>query len=119
MADFPPVSAPLHEKWERLADEWPVVEGPEFADGGKDYFSPTLANPIRRWRVTYRGKTPAAIAPLDTWHAANRGSGLTFNFTDRDSTVYGGVRCVRYVRGHARTSTYAQFREIEFEDRPG
>ena len=118
MADFPPVGAPQFERWERLADEWPVTEGPEFADGGRDYFSPTLANPVRKWRITYRGKTPTEAGVLDTWYAANRGMGLTFSLTDRDSTVYGGVRCSRYVRGHGRTYPYSQFREIELVDRP-
>lgn len=118
MSDFPPGGAPVFNKWERLADEWPVTEGPEFADGGRDYFSPTLANPIRRWRVTYRGKTLAAVAPLDTWYAANRGSGLTFSFTDRDTTIYGGVRCTGYEQGYDRVYPYSQFRIIEFTDRP-
>lgn len=117
MANFPPVGAPYFERWERLADEYPVVEGPEFADGGKDYFSGALT-PIRRWRVTYRGKTVADAAVLDTWHAANRGNGLTFTFTDRDTVAYGNVRCTGYIRGFGRTYPYTQFREISFEDRP-
>lgn len=117
MADFPPIGAPLANRWERLDDEWPVTEGPEFPDGGRDYFSPVLANPIRRWRVIYQNKPTADIALLDTWNAANRGSGLTFNFTDRDATVYGGVRCVRYQRSHGRLWNH-QTRIIEFEDRP-
>lgn len=117
MAAFPPVGAPYFERWERLADEYPVVAGPDFADGGKDYFSAPLT-PIRRWRVTYRGKTVAQAQVLDDWYTANRGSGLTFSLTDRDTTVYGNVRCTRYVRGHGRLYPYSQFREIEFEDRP-
>lgn len=118
MADFPPVGAPTFERWERLPDEWPVVAGPEFADGGRDYFSPTLMNPIRKWRVRYSHLTLAEADILDVWLAANRGSGLTFNFTDRDTTVYGGVRCTGYQRGHGRLYQYLQFREIEFTDRP-
>lgn len=62
--------------------------------------------------------TLAEADVLDVWYAANRGSGLTFNFTDRDTTVYGGVRCTRYERGHGRLYSYYQFRIIEFEDRP-
>lgn len=120
MADFPPIGAPQFEKWERVrtADDWPVTEGPDFADGGRDYFSPVLSNPIRRWRVRYSMLTLAEAAVLDTWHDANRGKGLTFNFTDRDSTVYGGVRCTGYNGGHGRLYAYTQFREIEFTDRP-
>lgn len=117
MANFPPVGAPIWERWERLDDEWPSTDGPEFPDGGQDVFSPVLANPIRKWRLTYKG-TLAQMQPLDTWNAANRGKGTTFNFTDRDGTVYGGVRCIEYRRGHGRTWLYAQTREIIFEDRP-
>lgn len=118
MANFPPVGAPTFQTWRRLADEWPVTEGPDFADGGKDYFSPTLANPIRRWRVRYAHLTPTEAQVLDDWYAANRGSGLTFTFTDRDATAYGGVRCTNYVRDFDRRYDVLQFREIEFTDRP-
>jgi hypothetical protein len=118
MANFPPVSSPLWEKWERLADQWPTVIGEEFADGGIDVFSPVVSNPIRQWRITYRGLTLAEAQILDDWYTANRGRGIAFNFTDRDTTVYGGVRCIEYTRGHGRLYAYAQFRELLFEDRP-
>jgi hypothetical protein len=118
MAAFPPSGAPIWEKWERLADEWPVVEGPDFADGGKDYFSAALTTPIRRWRIRYAGRTVTEAQVLDDWYTANRGSGLTFSFTDRDTVVYGNVRCVSYTRGHDRMYAFTQFREILLEDRP-
>lgn len=117
MANFPPGSSPPFETWTRLTNEYPIVKGPDFADGGQDTF---LSNttPIRRWRVTYAGLTTAQAQVLDDWYDANFGGHTAFNFTDRDTTVYGGVKCVEYERGHSKTHYNTQFRRIGFEDRP-
>jgi hypothetical protein len=116
-SNFPPTSSPPFETWTRLADEYPIVRGPEFADGGVDTFlSHTV--PVRRWRVTYKVLTLAQAAILDAWFTANFGYHSAFNFTDRDATVYGGVKCVEYERGHARMYPTQQFRTIVFEQRP-
>lgn len=116
MANFPPASSPQFEKWERLADEYPTVKSPVFQDGGMDSFL-LSTTPIRRWRITYSLLTVAEATILDNWFAANYGTHATFTFTDRDATVYGGVRCVSYQRGHGRLYANTQTRVIEFEDR--
>lgn len=116
MANFPPTSSPPFISWTRLADEYPMVKGPEFADGGIDTF---LSNttPIRRWRVVYEGLTLAQAAILDAWFDANFGFHSAFTFVDRDATSYGGVKCTEYERGHAKMYATQQFRRIAFEDR--
>lgn len=119
MANFPPSNSPVFMRWERLADEYPIVRGPVFADGGIDTF---LSNttPIRRWRVIYEGLLVAEAAILDSWYASNSGEHGSFNFTDRDSTVYGGVKVDEggYERGHGPQYEGFQFRRITFIDRP-
>lgn len=117
MADFPPASVPPFIKWERLADRYPMVEGPKFADGGMDTFL-SSTTPIRRWRITYEGLTVAQAAILDAWFAANFGFHSAFTFTERDAATYGGCKCVEYERGHGRRYDNMQFRTIVIEDRP-
>lgn len=118
MANFPPTNSPKWEKWERLADDYKPTFGPEYADGGRDSFRPAGVPPIRRWQIVYSGLTLAEAAILDNWHAANEGAHLTFTFTDRDATAYGGVRCIEYERGHTKLYVNSQFRRITLEDRP-
>lgn len=117
MANFPPANVPPFDTWTRLANEYPMVTGPKFADGGEDTFL-SATTPIRKWRVTYILLTVAEAAILDAWFDANFGFHSAFNFTDRDTTVYGGVKCVEYERGHGESYTVTQFRTILFEDRP-
>ncbi|HEX7313305.1 MAG TPA: hypothetical protein VF297_05265 [Pyrinomonadaceae bacterium] len=117
MANFPPVGAPTIEKWERLADKYPVERGPEFADGGRDTFCASTT-PIRTWVTIARGMTVAEAAIFDAWHAGVLGEHLPYTLTDRDGATYGGVKCVGYERGHEGFYEYGQFRKITHEDRP-
>lgn len=117
MANYPPTSCPRAEKRERLADRYPHVEGPEFADGGIDTFLPSTT-PIRRWRDSYSGLTPAQRQVLDDWHAANYGGHLAFTLTDADGATFGGVKVVSYEAGHNKRRINSHFVRIEFIDRP-
>jgi hypothetical protein len=114
--NYPPTNCPRADKRERLADEYVVVRGPVFADGGQDTFC-GATTPIRRWRDEYTGLTTTQAQVLDDWFAANLGTHLSFTLTDSDGNTFGGVKVTRYERGHSKRRINSQFRRIEFEDR--
>lgn len=106
VAEFPlpsvSASNPQPNVWYELPQTFNVGTT-EYDDGGRDTKLQNGGQGIRRWVLVYTGKSVASVAILDS-HALSAkldSSGLsafTFNYRDRDGTLYAGVRYEKYER---------------------
>ena len=121
VAEFPlpSVSAnnPLPRIWYQLQPVVFQVGFTEYDDGGRDTKLQNGGAGILRWSLIYTGLSIAHGLILDG-HAltaklnADGLSAFTFNYRDRNGTLYAGVRYERYERPQHRLIT-ATRREIQ------
>lgn len=107
IAEFPLPSVsgsnPAPLIWYQIQPEVFQVGFTEYDDGGRDFKLQNGGNGIRSWFLFYDGLTAALSAILDshTLTAKLNAEGLSafsFNYRDRDGTLYSGVRYVKYER---------------------
>ena len=107
VAEFPLPSVsssnPFPNIWYQLQPEVFQVGFTEYDDGGRDFKLQNGGNGIKRWALIYTGKSAALVAILDA-HALSAKVGpdglsaFSFNYRDRDGTLYSGVRYEKYER---------------------
>ena len=107
VAEFPLPSVsssnPFPNIWYQLQPEVFQVGFTEYDDGGRDFKLQNGGNGIKRWALIYTGKSAALVAILDA-HALSAKVGpdglsaFSFNYRDRDGTLYSGVRYSKYER---------------------
>lgn len=112
VAEFPlpSVSAgnPSPLIWYQILPEVFQVGFTEYDDGGRDFKLQNGGNGIKSWFLFYDGLTAALALILDNHMltAKLNGDGLSansFNYRDRDGTLYSGVRYQKYERAqHSR-----------------
>jgi hypothetical protein len=106
IAEFPLPSVsssnPTPNVWLEMPQEF-QVGFTSYDDGGRDFKLQNGGNGIRRWRLLYTGLNVTTAAILDN-HAASAKlnadglSAISFNYRDRDATLYAGVRYESYER---------------------
>lgn len=102
--------------WYQLPEEF-QVGSTDYDDGGKDVKLQHGGTGIKRWVLQYNGQTAAQIAPLDAHMLlarldANGLSANTFNYRDRDGTLYSGVRYEKFERV-AHSKIWSQARNVQ------
>lgn len=122
---MPSVSAgnPIPSHFEPLQEEF-VVSKTIYADNGADYKVQAGGSGMRRWILRYTVLSAAAAAILDahlasTFYSEDEGSGVGFNFRDRDSGVlYANVHYAPggYKKDHNKI--WSRSRDIILEKRP-
>ena len=119
VAEFPlpllSASNPTPSVWYQLPERF---QGgfTEYDDGGRDTKQQNGGNGIKRWVLNYAVISAAQAAILDShaYSAKLTEDGLsmqTFNYRDRDGTLYAGVRYQQYERP-AHVKTHIQVRNI-------
>src|ERR1051325_1565526 len=102
--------------WYQLPEEF-QVNFTEYDDGGRDTVLQSGGSGIKRWVLNYDGLTETEAAVLDA-HALsarldeNGFSAYSFNYRDRDGTLYSFVRYEKYERP-AHQKKWAQARNIQ------
>jgi len=119
IAEFPlPVlnsANPTPTVWYQMPEEF-QVDFTEYDDGGRDVKLQNGGNGIKRWVLQYKPITETHAGLLDAHMrlAKLNGDGLSansFNYRDRDGTLYSNVRYERYERP-AHVKTRIQTRNI-------
>lgn len=121
VAEFPLPSVgssnPFPNIWYQIQPEVFQVGFTEYDDSGRDFKLQNGGNGIKRWSLIYIGKSAAQVAILDSHaYSAKIGpdglSAFSFNYRDRDGTLYSGVRYSKYERPQ-HVGLHNQRREVE------
>lgn len=107
-------------RWRRLYQlepEFPVVNGPRYADGGMDTFI-SFTTPTRRWVIEYDQLIQPEYEMIDGHYADAQGTHLGFDFTDPHTGIlYENVKYEKFNRPPHNVKTI-QARTIQLVKRP-
>lgn len=111
VAEFPLPSVsgsnPIPSVWYEVQPQAFQVGFTEYDDGGRDFKLQNGGSGIRRWVLVYTVLSAALAAILDNHMLTAKLSGeglsaFSFNYRDRDGTLYSGVRYEKYERPQHR-----------------